>query len=148
MLITMLIGEYKHNLDPKKRLAIPSKFRKELGSGAVLTKGLDGCLFIFPSKNWAPFAEMLGGLSIGKQDTRSFSRLFLSGAVEVEFDSLGRILIPDVLKEYAQLNKSIIVAGLFNRLEIWDEKRWNSYKAKLEKNSDSIAEKLGELGLI
>ena len=144
----MLIGEYKHNLDPKKRLAIPSKFRKELGDGAVLTKGLDGCLFIFPSKNWAPFAEMLGGLSIGKQDTRSFSRLFLSGAVEVEFDSLGRILIPDNLKEFAGLNKEVVIAGLFNRLEIWDEKKWEGYKANLEKSSDKIAEKLGELGLI
>ena len=144
----MLIGEYKHNLDTKKRLAIPSKFRKELGDGAVLTKGLDGCLFIFPSKNWAPFAEMLGGLSIGKQDTRSFARLFLSGAVEVEFDSLGRILIPDNLKKFASLNKSIVIAGLFNRLEIWDEAKWNKHKNDLEKNSDKIAEKLGELGLI
>ena len=135
----MLIGEYRHNLDPKKRLAIPSKFRKELGDGAVLTKGLDGCL---------PFAEMIGGLSIGKQDTRSFARLFLSGAVEVEFDSLGRILIPDNLKEFASLNKEVVVSGLFNRLEIWDEERWNGYKNNLEKNSDKIAEKLGELGLI
>ena len=143
----MLIGEYKHNLDPKKRLAITSKFRKELGNGAILTKGLDGCLFIFPSKNWAPFAEMLGGLSIGKQDTRSFARFFLSGAVQVEFDSLGRILIPDNLKKYAGLNKSIVVAGLFNRLEIWDEIKWNNYKSNLEKNSDKIAEKLGELGI-
>jgi len=144
----MLIGEYKHNLDPKKRLAIPSKFRKELGEGAVLTKGLDGCLFIFPSKNWAPFAEMLGGLSIGKQDTRSFARLFLSGAVEVEFDSLGRILIPDNLKEFASLNKEVVIAGLFNRLEIWNDEKWAAYKSNLEKNSDKIAEKLGELGLI
>ena len=151
----MLIGEYKHNLDPKKRLSIPSKFRKELGeglpagqAGAVLTRGLDNCLFMFPLQSWKPFAEMLAGLSMAKQDTRSFSRLFLSGAVEVEFDSLGRILIPDVLKEYAGLGKSVIVAGLFNRLEIWDENKWSVYKAKLEKNSDSIAEKLGELGII
>ena len=144
----MLIGEYKHNLDPKKRLSIPSKFRKELGEGAVLTRGLDNCLFVFPSQSWKPFAEMLAGLSMAKKDTRSFSRLFLSGAVEVEFDSLGRILIPDVLKEYAHLNKSVVVAGLFNRLEIWDETRWNKYKGDLEKNSDSIAEKLGELGII
>ncbi|HEY4474551.1 MAG TPA: division/cell wall cluster transcriptional repressor MraZ [Candidatus Paceibacterota bacterium] len=144
----MLIGEFRHNLDPKKRLAIPSKFRKELGNGAVLTKGLDGCLFIFSSKSWAPFAEMLGGLSIGKQDTRSFARLFLSGAVEVEFDSLGRILIPDNLKEYASFKKEVVIAGLFNRLEIWDEEKWNKYKNDLEKNSDKIAEKLGELGLI
>ena len=135
-------------MDPKKRLAIPSKFRKELGNGAVLTKGLDGCLFIFSSKSWAPFAVMLGGLSIGKQDTRSFARLFLSGAVEVEFDSLGRILVPDNLKEYASFKKEVVIAGLFNRLEIWDEEKWNKYKNDLEKNSDKIAEKLGELGLI
>lgn len=144
----MLIGEYKHNLDPKKRLSIPSKFRKELGEGTVLTKGLDNCLFVFPLQSWKPFAEMLAGLSLAKKDTRAFGRHFLSGAVEVEFDSLGRILIPDVLKEYAGLKKPVIIAGLFNRLEIWDESRWNSYKADLEKNSDSIAEKLGELGII
>ena len=144
----MLIGEYKHNLDVKKRMAIPAKFRKELGEGGVLTRGLDNCLFIFPSKYWAPFAEMLGGLSITKKDTRSYARLFLSGAVEVEFDSLGRILIPDHLKEYADLKKTVVVAGLFNRLEIWDEEKWNNYKANLEENSDSIAEKLGELGII
>src|SRR3989344_9498967 len=145
----MLIGKYKHNLDAKRRLAIPSKFRKELGeglpagqAGAILTRGLDNCLYIFPSKHWAPFAEMLAGLSLAKKETRAFARHFLSGAVEVEFDSLGRILIPDVLKEYASLNKSVVIAGLFNRLEIWDEERWNNYKSDLEKNSDSIAEKL------
>ena len=151
----MLIGEYKHNLDAKRRLAIPSKFRKELGeglpagqAGAILTRGLDNCLFIFPSKYWAPFAEMLAGLSMAKQDTRAFARLFLSGATEIEFDSLGRILIPEHLKKYADLKKSIVVAGLFNRLEIWDEEKWNAYRTNLEKNSDAIAEKLGELGLI
>ena len=144
----MLIGEYKHNLDPKRRLAIPSKFRKELGEGAVLTRGLDNCLFVLPLKFWTPFAEMLSGLSLAKQDTRSFSRLFLSGATEVEFDSLGRVLIPDSLKKYAGLDKGVVVAGLFSRLEIWDEEKWNNYKANLEKNSDSIAEKLGELGII
>lgn len=154
----MLIGEYKHNLDAKRRLAIPSKFRKELGegapgeasakSGAILTRGLDNCLFIFPSKFWIPFAEMLAGLSLAKQDTRAFARLFLSGATEVEFDSLGRVLIPEHLKKYADLKKSIVVAGLFNRLEIWDEEKWNNYKSELEKNSDKIAEKLGELGII
>ena len=144
----MLIGEYKHNLDAKRRLAIPSKLRKELGNGAVLTRGLDNCLFVFPSKYWAPFAEMLAGLSMAKQDNRSFARLFLSAAVEVEFDSLGRILIPERLKKYADLKKSIVVAGLFNRLEVWDEERWTSYRSELEKNSDKIAEKLGELGIM
>ena len=144
----MLIGEYKHNLDPKKRLSIPSKFRKELGEGAVLTRGFDSCLFLFPSQYWTPFAEMLGGLSIAKKDTRSFARFFLSKASEVEFDSLGRILIPDSLKNHAGLKKKVVIAGLFNRLEIWDEEKWNAYGSELEKNSDSIAEKLGELGII
>lgn len=144
----MLIGEYKHNLDAKRRLAIPSKFRKELGEGAILTTGLDGCLFIFPSKFWTPFAEMLAGLSLAKQDTRAFARSFLSRAVEVEFDSLGRILVPDNLREHASLKKEVVITGVFNRLEVWDENRWNSYKTNLEKNSDKIAEKLGELGLI
>ena len=144
----MLIGEYKHNLDAKRRLAIPSKFRKELGEGAILTRGLDNCLFIFPGKLWAPFAEMLAGLSMAKQDTRAFARLFLSGATEVEFDSLGRVLVPEHLKKYADLKKSIVVAGLFNRLEIWDEERWNNYRSDLERNSDKIAEKLGELGIM
>ena len=119
-----------------------------MSEGAVLTKGLDNCLFVFPLQSWKPFAEMLAGLSFAKKDTRAFGRHFLSGAVEVEFDSLGRILIPDVLKKYASLNKSVVIAGLFNRLEIWNEERWNDYKANLEKNSDNIAEKLGELGII
>src|SRR3989338_348653 len=151
----MLIGEYKHNLDAKRRLAIPSKFRKELGeglpagqAGAILTRGLDNCLFIFPSKYWAPFAEMLAGLSMAKQDTRAFARLFLSGATEIEFDSLGRILIPEHLKKYADLKKSIVVAGLFNRLEVWDEEKWSNYRTDIERNSDKIAEKLGELGIM
>ncbi len=153
--IFMLIGEYKHNLDPKKRLSIPSKFRKELGegqpagqAGAILTRGLDNCLFVFPVNSWSQFAEKLAGISIGQQDNRSFARLFLSGAVEVEFDSLGRILIPDHLKNYAGLKKFVIISGVSNRLEIWDEDNWKAYKANLEKNSNNIAEKLGELGII
>ena len=144
----MLLGEYRHNLDPKKRLSIPSKFRKELGEGAILTRGLDNCLFMFPTSHWNEFAHKLSNISIGQQDNRSFARLFLSGAIEVEFDSLGRVLIPDHLKNYAGLKKIVIIAGVSNRLEIWDEDKWGTYKANLEKNSDSIAEKLGELGII
>src|SRR3989338_2397889 len=133
----MFIGEYKHSIDPKKRLAIPIKFRKELGGKAVLTRGLDGCLFIFPQKEWEQLAEKLGRLPFGQQDSRGFVRLLLAGASEVEFDQLGRVLVPDFLKDYAGL-----------KLEVWDETRWSSYKANLEKNSDRIAEKLGELGVI
>ena len=144
----MLIGEYQHNLDPKKRLAIPSKFRKELGDGAVLTRGLDNCLFVFPSAQWHQLAEKLGNLPMSQQSTRAFARLLLSGAVEVEFDVLGRIIIPEELKTYAGRGKAAVIAGLYNRLEIWDTDRWTRYKEKLEKDSDSIAEKLGELGMI
>ena len=144
----MFIGEYKHTIDPKKRLAIPVKFRKEIGNRMVLTRGLDGCLFLFPQKEWEQLAEKLSRLPLGQQDTRAFVRLLLAGASEVEVDQLGRILVPDFLKDYASLKKTVIIAGLFNKLEIWDEERWSQYKGQLEKNSDKIAEKLGELGVI
>ena len=143
----MLIGEYKHSLDPKKRLSIPSKFRKELGEGAVLTRGLDNCLFVFPSAYWHQLAEKLGNMPLVQRGSRALARLLLSGAMEDDFESLGRILVPEYLKNYAGLQKVAVVAGLYNRLEIWEEKRWEQYKANLEKNSDRIAEKLGELGI-
>lgn len=144
----MLIGEHKHSIDPKKRLSIPVRFRKEIGDRAVLTRGLDGCLFLFPPAEWAILADKLGKLPMGQQDTRAFVRLILAGASEVETDQLGRILVPDFLRDYAGLKKSVVIAGLFNRLEIWDDEKWTAYKTNLEKNSDRIAEKLGELGVI
>src|SRR3989344_9344740 len=106
----MFIGEYTHLIDSKKRLAIPSKFRKEFGEKAVLTRGLDNCLFLYPIQEWQKFSEKLGQLSMGQANTRSFARLMLAGAAEAGFDSLGRILIPDHLKNYAELKKKIIVA--------------------------------------
>ena len=144
----MLIGEYKHAIDPKKRLSIPVKLRKELGDKGVLTRGLDNCLFLFPLKEWEQFAEKLSKLPFGQQDTRGFVRFFLSGASEVEFDQLGRILIPDHLRDHADLKKGVVVAGVFNRLELWDEDKWKNNKGTFEKNNDRIAEKLGELGVI
>lgn len=144
----MFIGEYLHSIDNKKRLAIPSRFRKELGEKSILTRGLDNCLFLYPIQEWQKFSEKLDHLSMGQTNTRSFARLMLSGAIEVEFDNLGRILIPDYLKAYADLKKRIVVAGVLNRLEIWDQEKWENYKKEIEKNTDAIAEKLGELGLI
>ena len=143
----MLIGEYSHTIDAKKRLAIPSKLRKELGERAVLTRGLDTCLFLYPEKEWQKLTEKLGELAVGQASTRSFLRLMLAGAVEVELDQLGRILVPDYLKEYACLKQKVVITGVYNRLEIWDEERWGNYKGDVEKNTDMIAEKLGELGL-
>ncbi len=145
--IGMLIGEYNHTLDTKKRLAVPARLRKEIGDRAVLTRGLDNCLFLYPIQEWQKLTEKLGQLPVGKGDTRSFLRLMLAGAVEVELDQLGRILIPDYLKNYAGLKQRVTIAGVYNRLEIWDEKRWENYKTEVEKNTDMVAEKLGELGL-
>lgn len=142
----MLIGEYRHNLDPKKRLAIPAKLRKELGERAILTRGLNNSLFLYPMAQWQKLTEKLGQLPVGQSDTRSFLRLMFAGAVEVELDRLGRILVPDYLKAYAGLGSKTVIVGVHDRLEVWDESRWENYKAEVEKNTDMIAEKLGELG--
>lgn len=143
----MFIGEYSHSIDAKKRLALPSKFRGELGSKVVVTRGLDDCLFVYPMKVWEVLAEKLGSLPVGEAGTRSFIRLMLSGATDVDMDGQGRVLLPEYLKEYAGLDKEVTVAGLFNRLEIWDVKKWSDYKSEAEKNSGEIAEQLGKLGV-
>ncbi len=142
----MLIGEYKHTIDDKKRLAIPAKLRKELGSGAVLTRGLDNCLALYPLREWENLADKLSKLPTGQIEARGLARVILSGAAEVEFDSLGRILIPDYLKQYAGIEKNVVIAGVFNHLEIWDEARWEAYKQKTEKEVGDMAQKLSELG--
>lgn len=143
----MFIGEYLHSIDLKKRMAVPSKFRADLKSKVVVTRGLDKCLFVYPMKVWEDIAGKLGTLPVGESATRSFIRLMLAGAVDVEVDKQGRILIPDFLKSYAGLGRNVIVAGIYNRLEIWDEKKWQEYKKKAEKNTDEIAEQLGKLGV-
>jgi len=143
----MFIGEYRHTIDQKKRLAIPAKFRKELGGGAVVTRGFDNCLYLYSMQEWAAMAEKLGKLPLGQQEARVVARAMLAGAMEVEFDQLGRILIPDYLKDYASLKKNIVVAGLYNHLEIWDQERWENYKQKTEKEVGDLAAKLGELGI-
>jgi len=144
----MLIGEYKHTLDPKKRLSLPSKWRKELGTKLVITRGLDNCLFVYPLKEWQKITEKVGRLPLGQADTRSFNRFFLSGAVEVGVDKIGRILVPDFLKEFAKLDTKVVLAGIHDRVEIWDEKKWNEYKGKIEKQADALAEQLGSIGVL
>lgn len=144
----MLIGEYTHTMDSKKRLSLPSKWRKELGKHLVVTRGLDNCLFVYPLKEWHKITEKIGELPLGQADTRSFNRFFLSGAVEVEVDSVGRILVPDFLKEFAKLETKVVLAGIHDRVEIWDEKQWSTYKQSIEKQADSLAEKLGEIGVL
>lgn len=143
----MFIGEYQHSIDPKKRLAVPSKFRSELKNKVVVTRGLDKCLFMYPIRVWEDLAAKLGTLPVGESNTRSFIRLMLAGAIDCEIDRQGRILIPDFLKDYAGLDKNVIITGVYNRLEIWDESKWNEYKVNAEKNTDEIAEQLGKLGV-
>lgn len=144
----MLIGEYTHTLDPKKRLSLPSKWRKELGAEVVITRGLDNCLFVYPLKEWQTITEKIGRLPLGQADTRGFNRFFLSGAQEVDIDSAGRILIPDFLKEFAGLNSKVVLAGIHDRVEIWDQNRWTDYKRRIEGQAEALAEKLGEIGVL
>jgi len=143
----MLIGEYKHILDTKKRLAIPVKFRRFFSQGAVITRGVDNCLVLYSLKEWEEIAGKLGKLPTSQVEARSFARVVLAGAMSVKFDRLGRILVPDYLKEYALLKKNAVIIGLYNRLEVWSEERWEVYKQRAEKNVDDLASKLGELGL-
>lgn len=143
----MFIGEYRHSIDEKKRLAIPSKFRKELGEGAVITKGLDNCLVIYPIKSWKERSEKLAALPEASREARGYARTILAGAAAVEFDRLGRVLVPEYLKEYAKIEKSVVITGLHNRLEVWSEKLWNAYREKAEGNIEEFASKLKELGI-
>jgi len=143
----MFIGEYNHTLDEKNRLAIPAKFRAVLAKGAVVTRGLDSCLFLYAKTAWQELANKLAKLPISQSNTRAFSRLMLAGAMDVGLDKQGRIILPDYLKQYASLKKKVVITGLMNRLEIWDEEAWGQYKANTEKNSGDIAEALGELGV-
>lgn len=152
----MFIGEFTHTLDDKKRLSLPSKFRKELGKKLIVTHGLDNCLFMFTLSQWGKIAEQLGNMSFGNADSRGFNRIMLAGAVEIEVDTAGRVLIPDFLRQYAGVasgddkkeNTKLVFAGVHTRIEIWEEKRWKTYKEKILKQADSLASKLSEIGAI
>lgn len=143
----MFIGEYAYSIDEKKRLSLPAKFRPALGKRVVLTRGLDQCLFVYSMKEWDKLAKKLSLLPLSQAHARGFARLMLAGAMDVALDNLGRILIPDYLKKYACLKKKVIIAGLYNRVEIWDEAKWEDYKRKTETAVGDIAERLKELGV-
>lgn len=143
----MFIGEYLHSLDEKGRLAIPARFRSSLQHGGVITKGLDGCLVLYTKEEWRRLATRLSALPMNKSNTRAFARLMLAGAMDVLLDRQGRVVVPEYLRQYAGLIRRVVVAGLYTRFEIWDEKRWEEYKNVTERESDTIAEQLGELGI-
>lgn len=138
----MFIGEYSHTIDNKGRMAVPAKFRQNLKKGAIVTRGLDNCLFIYTQSEWEKLVEKLSSLPLSQEKSRAFSRLMLAGAMDVAIDSQGRILIPEYLRKFANLKKDAIIAGLYNRLEIWDSSQWQTYKQKTEKQSTKIAEEL------
>jgi MraZ protein len=143
----MFVGEYRHTIDHKGRISVPSKFRGKLAEGCVITRGLDFSLFIYTKYEWQKLAKKLSELPISQSDARAFVRLMFSGASEVELDKQGRIIIPIYLREYAKLNADVVICGLFDRIEIWDKEKWDLYKKESEKDSTDIAEHLGNLGV-
>jgi MraZ protein len=142
----MLIGEYTHSVDDKNRISLPAKFRKEVGKKVVLTHGLDNCLFLYPMKEWEKISDKLANLSMGQSDTRGFNRFMLAGATEVDIDAVGRMLIPEYLREFAKLEDKVIVTGVHNRIELWNAERWTEYKKRIIAEADTLAEKLGDVG--
>jgi MraZ protein len=144
----MFIGEFQHSIDEKGRIAVPAKFRRQISGGAIITRGLDNCLFIFTKKDWENFAgKLMAASPLSQKDPRAYSRFFMSGASDVDLDVQGRILVPDYLRKVAGLKKSAKVIGVYNRIEIWDEATWHEYKTKIEGSSEEIAERMADLGI-
>jgi MraZ protein len=143
----MFIGEYSATIDDKGRIAIPVKFRSQLKSKVVITKGLDNSLFLLTVDEWKKLAEKWASLPISTANARAFSRHMLAGAMDCDIDKQGRVIVPGYLKEFAKIGKKLIFAGLYNRIEIWSEELWVKYKAQTEKESNAIAEQLGSLGV-
>lgn len=127
----MFIGEYTHTADEKKRLSLPARFRKELGRKIVVTRGLDNCLFLYPHKTWLAISKETTEMGHLSRDTR-YTRFLFSGASEIEIDASGRILIPEFLREFAELGNPVIFTGVHDRIEIWNDKRWKAYRKTLE----------------
>lgn len=143
----MFTGEYRHTLDSKNRVSIPSKFRDEVGDVLFVTRGLDNCLFAFSGREWELFSSRLAELPISNKDARKFARTFLSGAFECLIDKQGRILLPQYLKEYAGIDKEVYVNGAGARIEIWDSARWEDYSLNMTNDLDEIAEGMESLGI-
>ncbi|MDO8582215.1 MAG: division/cell wall cluster transcriptional repressor MraZ, partial [bacterium] len=129
----MFLGEYQHTIDEKGRMAVPVKFRHDVESGAVVTRGIDKCLFLLPKAEWEKLAEKIVNLPSGQANSRTFSRHMFANAMDVELDKQGRVILPDYLREYAGVKKNVVVAGLYNRIEIWDAGTWEKYKETTEK---------------
>lgn len=143
----MLIGEYEHSLDAKGRLIIPAKLRTDMGEKFIITKGLDGCLFVFSQNEWSNFESKLKELPLTNKNARDFVRFFLSGATECEIDKQGRFLLVNTLREYAEITKEVIIIGVGTRLEIWNKDKWKKYNSNENISADTIAENMTMLGI-
>ena len=143
----MLIGEYEHSLDVKGRLIMPAKLREDMGEKFIITKGLDGCLFGFSQNEWTNFEEKLKTLPLTNKNARDFVRFFLSGAIECEIDKQGRFLIAANLREYADMEKDVVIIGVGTRLEIWNRDKWKTYNSDENISADEIAENMTMLGI-
>lgn len=138
----MFLGEYSHTFDAKNRVSLPSKFRKALGRVVVVTRGLDHCLYVYSRKAWEKEAQMYAAEVNGNAARRGLARLFLAGSSEVEVDGTGRVLIPEHLKIFANIGEKAVIAGVADRVEIWEEEAWKKYTAAIERDADAYAEKV------
>ena len=143
----MFIGEYEHSVDAKGRVIMPAKLREDIGEKFIVTKGLDGCLSAYSYEEWTNFEGKLKTLPLTNKNARDFVRFFLSGAVECEIDKQGRFLIPGNLREYATLEKEIIIIGVGTRIEIWNKEEWKKYSSDENISADEIAENMTMLGI-
>lgn len=143
----MLIGEYEHSLDAKGRLIMPAKLRTDMGEKFIITKGLDGCLFVFSQNEWSNFESKLKELPLTNKNARDFVRFFLSGATECEIDKQGRFLLVSTLRAYAEIIKEVIIIGVGTRLEIWEKEKWKKYNSTENISADTIAENMTILGI-
>jgi len=143
----MLLGEYQHSIDAKGRVILPAKLRDEIGEDCIATKGLEKCLFVYPKQEWKVIEGKLKQLPLAKAEARAFVRFFFSGAAELECDKQGRVLIPANLREYAALDKDIVIIGVLNRIEIWDKAVWEEYNNQISPTVTDIAEQLVDLGI-
>ena len=142
----MFMGEYNHTIDAKGRLIVPAKFREILGDNFIVTKGLDGCLFVYPNDEWTRFEEKLKSLPLTNKNARQFTRFFLAGAAACEVDKQGRILLPQVLREFASLEKDVVLVGVASRIEIWSRERWDESMNTYAGDMDEVAENMESLG--
>jgi len=145
VVIAMFMSEYNHTVDAKGRLIIPSKFRELLGEEFVVSKGMDGCLFVYANEDWNAFEQKLTSLPLINKEARQFARFFLAGAAQVELDKQGRILLPANLREFAGLDKDVVLVGVGSRIEIWSKEKWESMAT--DENMDDITSAMEALGL-